>query len=117
MLALAVSTILIGALETAGGAQELYWGIVGNGGPVPVLGGTAGAVAGALLVAAGIAMLRRSPRARELALAAAGLALPVFVAIGVVVRMMGAAALLVGFGISAALLVWALRAGRRPLAA
>ena len=54
--------IVFGALEAAGGAQEMiYLGIM-NSETYPLVAGVMGVVAGGLLLAAGIALLVRSPR-------------------------------------------------------
>jgi|SoiMethySBSTD1v2_1073268.scaffolds.fasta_scaffold419434_3 hypothetical protein len=81
-MTIAIVTILFGALAIAGGLQELVAQGILNSRLIPLLGGTLGAVSGALLVAAGIALLRRSPRATELARAAAVTAIPIYVLIG-----------------------------------
>jgi len=77
-----ILTILIGALLTAGGVQELVVQGIFNNRRYPLLGGTLGAVAGALLLSAGIALLRQSPRAAALLRASAFVCVPVFVLIG-----------------------------------
>ena len=79
---ISILTILIGAVLTAGGAQELVAQGIFNNRRYPLLGGTLGAVAGALLLSAGIALLRESPRAVALTRAAAYVSVPVFVIIG-----------------------------------
>jgi hypothetical protein len=79
---ISILTILIGAVLTAGGAQELIVQGIFNNRRYPLLGGTLGAVAGALLLSAGIALLRESPRATDLIRAAAYVCVPVFVIIG-----------------------------------
>src|SRR5688572_28918539 len=56
-------TIFIGALNAAAGIQELVIQGIGKTQLVPLTGGTLGTVAGALLVAAGVALIRESPRA------------------------------------------------------
>lgn len=81
-MTIAILTILFGALALAGGLQELVVQGIFNGQKIPLLGGTMGAVSGALLVAAGVALLRQSPRARELTRAAALTALPISLLIG-----------------------------------
>lgn len=81
-MVIAILTILIGAVLTAGGAQELIVQGVFNNRRYPLLGGTLGAVAGALLLSAGIALLRESPRATALIRASALVCVPVFVLIG-----------------------------------
>jgi hypothetical protein len=79
---IAILTIFAGALFTAGGLQELVVQGIGNSRLIPLMGGTLGTVTGALLLSAGIALLRESPRAVALTRAAAMASLPVFVLIG-----------------------------------
>lgn len=82
-LAVALFGIALGAVEVAGAAQELVYGI-GQSVTHAVNAGALGAVAGAIVLAAGIALLMRSPGAPELALASAYISIPVFILIGVV---------------------------------
>jgi len=77
-----VLTIFIGALNAAAGIQELVVQGIGNNQLIPLTGGTLGAVAGSLLVAAGVALIRESPRAASLTNAAALSMLPVALLIG-----------------------------------
>lgn len=80
----ALLAIMFGALEIAGGTQELvYLGIL-HSQTEPLIVGTFGTVAGVLLLAAGIALLLSSRRITVLAPAAAYVSVPVFVLIGVV---------------------------------
>ncbi|HJQ97277.1 MAG TPA: hypothetical protein VJ826_03130 [Candidatus Polarisedimenticolaceae bacterium] len=81
-MTIAIVTILLGALALAGGLQELVSQGIFNSRLIPLLGGTLGAVSGALLLGAGVALLRRSPRAAELTRAAAITAIPIYVLIG-----------------------------------
>jgi len=84
-LPIALFAIALGAVELAGALQELAYGIpqsVTNA----VNAGALGGVAGAIVLAAGIALLARSSRAPELALAAACISIPVFIIIGVVMH-------------------------------
>jgi hypothetical protein len=78
----AILTIFVGALNAAAGTQELVVMGIFNNQLVPLTGGTLGAVAGALLLSAGIALLRQSPRAHSLTRAAAIASLPVAGLIG-----------------------------------
>ena len=73
-----ILTILIGAVLTAAGVQELVVQGIFNNRLFPLIGGTLGTVAGALLLSAGIALLRRSPLAFALIRAAALVGLPLF---------------------------------------
>lgn len=79
---ISILTIFIGAVLTAGGVQELVVQGIFNNRRYPLLGGTLGTVAGALLLSAGIALLRGSPRAVALIRASAWVSVPVFVLIG-----------------------------------
>jgi hypothetical protein len=79
---IAIITILIGAVLTAGGLQELIVQGIFHSERYPLLGGALGTVAGALLLSAGIALLRESPRAKALIRASAFVCAPVFVMIG-----------------------------------
>ncbi len=97
MTVLAVITILVGALVAAGGAQELVFQGVLNNRLYPLLGGALGAIAGAFLVATGIALFRRSPDLLRLARATASVSLPVFLLIGVLQSLAGRPATILGF--------------------
>ena len=80
----ALFAIVFGALETAGAVQELvYRGILASL-TEPLIIGALGTVAGALLLAAGIALLLSSPLTGVLAPAAAYVSVPVFILSGVV---------------------------------
>ena len=81
-MAVAILTILLGALATAGGVQELVAQGILNSRLIPLTGGTLGATTGALLLAAGIGLLRQSPRAVVLTRAAALTMIPVTMLIG-----------------------------------
>ena len=81
-MTIAIVTILLGALALAGGVQELVAQGIFNSQKIPLIGGTLGTVSAALLVAAGIALLRRSPRSVELTRAAAITMVPVSLLIG-----------------------------------
>lgn len=81
-MVVAILTILLGALATAGGVQELVVQGILNNRTIPLMGGTLGAVTAAMLVAAGIALLRQSPRAVVFTRAAALTMLPVTMLIG-----------------------------------
>ena len=106
-MVVAILTILLGALGTAGGVQELVVQGILNNQTIPLIGGTLGAVAASLLVAAGIALLRQSPRAVALMRAAALTSLPVSVLIGqIVCGLAGWPMTLVGLGWPLFLLVY-----------
>lgn len=106
MMAMAIVAIVVGALELAGGLGEVVVGGLYERQGFPLVGGAVGAVAGALLLAAGIALLRRTPGATALARGAAFTCLPVFVLIGFVKPLMGGFALLLGLGFPLVLLLY-----------
>ena len=101
----AILTILIGALLTAGGAQELIQGIIRNQ-LYPLVGGTLGTVAGALLLSVGVALLRQSPRAIALLRAATLVSVPVFVLIGLIRPLAGVPVTVLGIGFPLFLLLY-----------
>ena len=96
MTFLAVITILVGALQAAGGVQELVFQGVLNNRLYPLLGGTLGTVAGVFLLATGIALFRRSSEVVRLARTTASVCLPVFVLIGIIQPLAGRAATILG---------------------
>jgi hypothetical protein len=108
---ISILTILIGALLTAGGAQELIVQGIGNNRLYPLIGGTLGTVAGTLLLSAGVALLRQSPRAIALARAAAFVSLPVFLLIGFIRPLAGWPVAIIGIGFPLFLLVYYRGAG------
>lgn len=75
--------IIFGALETAGGAQELIYRGILNSQTEPLVLGTLGALTGVLLLAAGILLLIRSPHAAVLVQSAAYVSVPVYLILGV----------------------------------
>jgi hypothetical protein len=111
MTVLAVIAILVGALETAAGLQELVVQGILNSRLYPLIGGTLGTVAGAFVLVTGIALFRRSPEARRLAQATAGICIPIFVLIGFIQRLAGWPATILGLALPLILLVVV---GRRP---
>ncbi|MDQ3011535.1 MAG: hypothetical protein M3X11_12620 [Acidobacteriota bacterium] len=103
---IAILTILIGALLTAGGIQELVFQGILNSLLYPLIGGTLGTVAGALLLSAGIALLRQSPRATSLIRASALVCVPVFVLIGFIAQLAGWPVRIVGIVFPLFLLIY-----------
>jgi hypothetical protein len=101
-----ILTILIGAVLTAAGVQELVVQGIFNNRLFPLIGGTLGAVAGALLLSAGIALLRQSPLAFALIRAAALVCLPVFILIGFILPLAGWPAKIMGIGLPLFLLAY-----------
>jgi len=86
---IATLAIVLGALETVGGVQGLVYAGIMRSQTYPLVAGTLGAVAGGLLLAAGIALLVHSRVTSELALAAAYVSVPVFILIGIITRIAG----------------------------
>jgi hypothetical protein len=99
MTFLAVITILVGALEVAGGVQELVVQGIVNGRLYPLVGGTLGAVAGGFLLATGIALFRRSSGVLRLARTTASICLPVFVLLGILQPLAGRPATILGLAV------------------
>ena len=85
--------------------QELVVQGILNNRSYPLVAGTLGAVAGALILAAGIALLRGSERRDVLARSA--VAVPVFILIGIVTRIAGGPATLLGLAVPIALSLYA----------
>jgi hypothetical protein len=79
----ALLTIVLGALETAGAVQELVFRGILQSLTGPLCIGAIGTVAGGFVVATGIALLLRSPRIDILIPATAWLSVPTFVISGV----------------------------------
>jgi hypothetical protein len=103
---IALLAIILGALETAAAAQELvYMGILKSR-TEPLEIGTFGTVAGALLLAAGIALLVRSVLAAILVPAAAYVSVPVFILSGVIKHYAGWPITAIGIAFPLLILVW-----------
>jgi hypothetical protein len=86
---LALFALVFGTLEAAGGAQEMiYLGIM-NSETYPLIAGALGILAGGLLLAAGFALLIRSPLAPVFAQATAWISVPVFTLTGIITRRAG----------------------------
>jgi hypothetical protein len=83
-LPLALFALVFGALEFAGGAQEMIYLGVMNSETYPLIAGVLGVLAGGLLLAAGITLLVSSPLAPVLAQATAWISVPVFTPTGIV---------------------------------
>jgi hypothetical protein len=95
---LALLAIVFGALEFAGGAQEMiYLGILQSE-TYPLEAGVLGVVCGALLCWAGIALLVRSPLAFVIAQATAWISVPAFILTGVITHRAGWPITAVGIG-------------------
>ena len=108
----ALFAMLFGVLEFAGGAQEMvYLGILQSE-TYPLEAGAMGVLAGALLLAAGIALLVRSPLASVLAQASAWVGVPVFILTGIVTHRAGWPITAVGIGYPLLLAFFCLRSER-----
>ena len=83
---LALLTMVLGALETAGAVQELVFRGILQSRTGPLCIGAIGTVAGAVVLATGIALLLRSPRVGVLIPATAW---PTFIISGIVYRYAG----------------------------
>jgi hypothetical protein len=110
MTFLAVIAILVGALQAAGGVQELVIQGIRNGLLSPLIAGTLGAVAGGFLLATGIALFRRSPEVVRLAWATTGICVPVFVWIGILQPLAGRPATVLGLAVPLLVLTMVRRA-------
>lgn len=86
---LALLTMVLGALETAGAVQELVFRGILQSRTGPLCIGAIGTVAGAFVLATGIALLLRSPRVGVLIPATAWLSVPTFIISGIVYRYAG----------------------------
>ena len=80
----ALFAIIFGALETAGGTQELVYRGIMNSETEPLIIGTLGSVGGVFLLWAGITLLVNSPLTATLVPAAAYVCVPVSVICGVI---------------------------------
>ena len=115
MKAMATVAILIGVLEVLNAGAEGWAGGLRNGDAVSLVAGVVGILAGALLVAAGAALLRRSPRATKLAGAWAVVCVAMFACLTLFVHRLSIAASAFGIAVPVALLIYLWRSGgRRP---
>jgi len=103
---IAILVILVGALLTAAGVQELVVQGIFNNRLYPLTGGTLGTVAGALILTAGIALLRQSPRAYTYIRAAAFVSVPVFILIGFIKPLAGWPVRIIGIALPIFLLLY-----------
>jgi hypothetical protein len=112
MKTMAILAILIGAMEVVNSMSEAWAGGIVRHGGYSLAGGAIGALAGALLVASAVALLRRTPGSAALAQGAALTCLAVFVVIALVRPMFSIFATMMGIGFPIALLLF-LRVTRR----
>ena len=109
----ALFALVFGVLEFAGGAQEMvYLGFLQSE-RYPLIAGALGVLAGALLLAAGVALLVRSPLASVLAQATAWVSVPVFILTGVITHRAGWPITAVGIGYPLLLTFFCLRGEKR----
>jgi hypothetical protein len=107
----ALLAIIFGALEFAGGAQEMiYLGILRSE-TYPLEAGVLGAVAGGFLLAAGIALLVRGRLTFTLAQATAWISVPTFILTGVITHRTGWRMTAVGLGFPLLLLLFCWKSG------
>jgi hypothetical protein len=112
MKTMATLAILIGAIEVLNSLGEAWaGGIVHHGWP-SLVGGAVGVLAGALLAASAIALLRRSPGATALATGAAITCLAVFALVALLRPMFSIFSTILGIGFPIVLLLF-LRGARR----
>jgi len=71
MLIMGILSMVVGTVEFLNSLIEVRYGATGGGGSWSLFAGLDGAIAGALLVAGGVALLRRTPKAVALARVAA----------------------------------------------
>lgn len=116
MLAMGMVAILMGGFEILGALGE-WWigGVVGHDGGA-LVGGAFGAVAGAILLAAGVALTRSDPGALRFARGAAITALVTFAVLSVVNPVLSIFARLVGVLVPIAVLFVTMRAQRQTVA-
>ena len=105
-MTIGLTGIMVGALEMMNALQEAWGAGVVNHDTRALLAGTIAMVAGALLAAAGVALLRRSPNANSLAEGAAITSLLVFAFLGAFVPLLSVFALVLGIGFPIALLAF-----------
>ncbi len=106
-MTMAILAIMIGALEAMNALQEVWGAGIVSHDSRALLGGTIAMVAGALLITAGIALLRRSPNAAALAQAAAVTCLVVFAFLALALPLLSGFAILLGIGFPIALFAFA----------
>ena len=114
MKTMAILAVVIGALEALNALAETWAGGVAGRNASALLGLALAVVAGAMLLASGIALLRRSRGAAALARGAALACLAVFALIALATPMLSVLATVLGIGFPIALLIflrWTRRRG------
>lgn len=98
--------LALGSLETAGGLQELVYRGIFQSETEPLVIGMLGTLAGALIVAAGVALLIRSHLLMTLAQATAYVSVPVVILAGVIKHYAGWPMTVVGIALPISLLLY-----------
>lgn len=111
-MTMAFLAILVGSIESVGSLQEAWFGGIQNRDGWSLVGGTMGAVAGGLIVAAGIALIRRAQVAVALARGAAVTCLTVFALLALFEPRMSIFATMLGIGFPIVLLLFLWTRGR-----
>ena len=106
MKTMAILAMLIGAIEAVNSSTEAWLGGIVSHGGYSLAGGVLGLAAGAALVFAAIALLRRSPGALAFAQSAAILCLAVFVSVRLLRPMFSVFATMLGIGFPIAMLIY-----------
>jgi hypothetical protein len=112
MKTMAILAVLIGLLEIVNSAVEAWVGGVVLHGGASLVGGASGAIAGAVLLASAVALLRRSPGAATRAQGAAIACLAVFAGVALVRPMFSIFASALGIGFPIVLLLFLRVTGR-----
>ncbi|MGB7731762.1 MAG: hypothetical protein WBL50_27335 [Candidatus Acidiferrum sp.] len=111
----ALFAIIFGALQTAGGTQELVYRGILNSETEPMIIGTLGTLGGVLLLAAGIALLVGSRLTTVLVPSAAYVGVPVAILCGVIKHYAGWPITLVGIVYPLFLFFFCYRFGKTTL--
>ena len=111
MKGMAMVAIVIGVLEAVNAGAEGWAGGLRSGDGVSLIAGIVGIAAGMLLVGAGAALLRRSPRAPRLAGAWAVACIAMFVCLTLFAHRLSIAASMMGILVPVALLIYLWRSG------
>jgi hypothetical protein len=104
--------IVLGCLETAGGAQELVYRGILQSETEPLVMGTLGTLAGVLIVAAGVALLVRSQHLNALVQSAAYVSVPASILFGVIKHYAGWPMTVVGIALPLFLVLYCSKSGK-----
>ncbi|MDB4913378.1 MAG: hypothetical protein JWM95_1022 [Gemmatimonadetes bacterium] len=113
MKTMAILAMLIGTLEVVNSMVEGYLGGVVNHGGASLMGGAVGIIAGALLFASAVALLKGSPSAGTLARSAAVTCFAVFLGVALVQPMFSIMATALGIGFPVVMLLYLAMSGSR----